>query len=128
VDSCFCRNDNVCLGWQLQRILDCEMVAIGEIEEYGRRIGREFEAERVILFGSYAHGTAAEDSDVDLLVVAETDLAVHERYGAVRRLVADAPASFDIIVKTPKEYARWRSVVNHIVYFADKYGKVVYGR
>lgn len=104
------------------------MVAISEIEEFGRRIGREFGAERVILFGSYAQGTVTEDSDVDLLVVAETDLPPRERYGAVRRLVADVPTSFDIIVKTPQEYARWRSVVNHIVYFADKYGRVLYER
>jgi len=104
------------------------MVAISEIEEFGRRIGREFEAERVILFGSYAQGTVTDDSDVDLLVVADTDLPARERYGAVRRLVADVPASFDIIVKTPEEYARWRSVVNHIVYFADKHGRVLYER
>ncbi len=104
------------------------MVAISEIEEFGRRIGREFEAERVILFGSYARGTVTDDSDVDLLVVADTNLPPRERYAAVRRLVADVPVSFDIVVKTPEEYARWRSVVNHIVYFADKYGRVLYER
>jgi len=104
------------------------MVAMNRIEEFCQRIGREFGAERVILFGSYARGAVTEDSDVDLLVVAETTLPPHKRYGAVRRLVADFPASFDIIVKTPEEYARWRSVVNHIVYFADKYGRVLYER
>lgn len=104
------------------------MVAMDKIEEFGRRIGREFGAERVILFGSYARGAATKDSDVDLLVVAETDLPPRQRYSAVRRLVADVPASFDIIVKTPAEYARWRSVVNHIVYFAERYGRVVYER
>jgi len=104
------------------------MVAISQIEEFGRRIGRQFGAERVILFGSYALGTGTEGSDVDLLVVADTDLPPRQRYGAVRRLVADVPASFDIIVKTPAEYARWRTVVNHIVYFADRYGKVLYER
>ncbi len=104
------------------------MVAIGEIEAFGRQIGSKFSAEKVILFGSYAEGTAAEDSDVDLLVVAETDLPQRQRYGAVRRLVADVPASFDIIFKTPDEYGRWRTVVNHIVYFADKYGRVIYER
>lgn len=104
------------------------MVAISEIEECGRRIGREFGAERIILFGSYAKGTAKEDSDVDLLVVVETDLPPRARYAAVRRLVADIPSSFDIIVKTPDEYKRWRSVVNNIVYFADKYGRVIYER
>ncbi|MFZ2146009.1 MAG: nucleotidyltransferase domain-containing protein [Sedimentisphaerales bacterium] len=98
------------------------------IEEFGRRIGREFGAERVILFGSYAQGTITKDSDVDLLVVAKTHLPPRQRYSAVRRLVADVPASFDIIVKTPEEYTRWRSVTNHIVYFADKYGRVLYER
>ncbi len=104
------------------------MVAISEIEDFGRRIGREFDAERVILFGSYAQGTVTEDSDVDLLVVANTDLPPRERYSAVRRLVTNVPASFDIVVKTPAEYERWRSIVNHIVYFADKYGRVLYER
>ena len=104
------------------------MVAMNKIEEFGRRIGVQFPAQRVILFGSYAEGAAKEDSDIDLLVVADTNLPERQRYGAVRRLLADVPASFDIIVKTPEEYERWRSVVNHIVYFADKYGKVLYER
>ena len=45
------------------------MVAMNRIEEFGRLIGREFNAERVILFGSYARGAVTEDSDVDLLVI-----------------------------------------------------------
>jgi predicted nucleotidyltransferase len=101
---------------------------MNEIEELGKRIGEEFGAEKVILFGSYAQGTATKDSDVDLLVVAETSLPARQRYGAVRRLLVNVPASFDIIVKTPAEFDRWRSVVNHIAYFADKYGKVLYER
>ena len=104
------------------------MVSISEIEEFGRQIGHRFSAERVILFGSYARGMVTKDSDVDLLVVADTNLPPRERYTAVRRLVSTIPASFDIIVKTPEEYARWRSVVNHIVYFADKYGRILYER
>ena len=104
------------------------MVTMTQIEELVRRIGQKFHTERIVLFGSYASGQATEDSDVDLLVVAETSLPPHERYAAVRRLAADFPASFDIIVKTPDEYARRRSVVNHIVYFADKYGRVLYER
>lgn len=104
------------------------MVAMNKIEEFGRQIGVQFHALKVILFGSYAEGAAKEDSDIDLLVVADTNLPERQRYGAVRRLLADVPASFDIIVKTPEEYERWRSVVNHIVYFADRYGKVLYER
>ncbi len=101
---------------------------MAQIEDMGRLIGREFHADRVVLFGSYANGTPTDDSDVDLLVVAETSLPPRKRYAAVRRLVADFPAAFDIIVKTPDEYGRWRSVVNTIVYFAEKTGRVLYER
>ena len=104
------------------------MVKLDIIEKYAQRIGHEFHAERVVLFGSYAHGSEMGDSDIDLLVVARTSLSPSQRYAAVRRLVSDCPAAFDIIVKTPEEYNRWRTVVNHIVYFADKYGKVIYER
>lgn len=45
------------------------MVAMSRIEEFGQRIGHEFGAEKVVLFGSYAQGTATDDSDVDLLVI-----------------------------------------------------------
>lgn len=45
------------------------MVAMSEIRKFARRIGAEFRAEKVILFGSHARGDAHEDSDVDLLVI-----------------------------------------------------------
>lgn len=104
------------------------MVTMYQIEELGRLIGREFHARRVVLFGSYAQGVATDDSDVDLLVVAETSLPPRKRYQAVRRLLVDYPAAFDIVVKTPDEYARWRSVVNTVVYFAEQSGRVLYER
>lgn len=92
------------------------------------KIAKQFNPEKIILFGSYAQGKATEDSDIDLLVITETDLPDQERYAAVRRLLAGYPVAFDIIVKTPEEYQRSRGLVNHIVYFADKYGKPVYER
>ncbi len=55
------------------------MVTMRQIEELGRRIGREFHAQRVVLFGSYARGVPTGDSDVDLLVVAETSLPPRKR-------------------------------------------------
>lgn len=45
------------------------MVAINQIKKFGRQIGKHFHAERVILFGSYAQGSATADSDVDLLII-----------------------------------------------------------
>ena len=99
-----------------------------QIKELGQRIGRQLNAHRVVPFGSHAMGTAVDDSDIDLLVVADTSLPPRKRYNAVRRLLTDYPASFDIIVKTPDEYARLRSVVNTIVYIAEKSGRVLFER
>ncbi len=104
------------------------MITTSALEEIVQRIRDRFDPEKIILFGSYARDEATEQSDVDLLVVADTDLPRRERFPAVRRLLSGYPVGFDIIVKTPKEYRRWRSVVNHIVYFAEKYGKVLYER
>ncbi len=104
------------------------MISADTLNEIVERIKKSFKPEKIILFGSYATGHAKEGSDIDLLIVAETDLPAKERFPAVSRLLGDYPAAFDVILKTPEEYQRTRSVVNHIVYFADKYGKVVYER
>ncbi len=50
-------------------------VDIAEIQRFAAEIGREFGPEQVILFGSYAKGTARPDSDVDLLVVMPGDVS-----------------------------------------------------
>ena len=46
-------------------------------------------AHRVVLFGSYARGVPTDDSNVDLLVVAEASLPSRKQHAAVRGLLAD---------------------------------------
>jgi predicted nucleotidyltransferase len=46
-----------------------EIVPRAAILELSEKIAREFNPERIILFGSYAYGDPTPDSDVDLLVV-----------------------------------------------------------
>ncbi len=55
------------------------------------RIVRELQPEAVILFGSYAYGAPTPDSDVDLLVIWETELPRLERYLAVSQLLSPRP-------------------------------------
>jgi len=104
------------------------MISTDTMRDIIDRLRDSFHPEKIILFGSYANGKATEESDVDLLIVADTDFSVKDRFPAVSRLLGDFPAAFDVILKTPQEYERTKSVVNHIVYFADKYGKTVYER
>ena len=104
------------------------MIAPAEFDQVVDRVTNRFDPEKIILFGSYARGNATEQSDVDLLIVATTNLPKRDRVSAIRRLLADFPVAFDVYLRTPEEFERWRSVVNHVVYFADKYGRVVYER
>jgi predicted nucleotidyltransferase len=104
------------------------MVTLNDINKLCQKIAEDFDIEKIILFGSYAKDTATKDSDIDLLIVANIDLPPVERYCAVREALADFPTGFDLIVKTPDEYEKWRHIVNHIVYFAEKYGKTIYER
>lgn len=68
-----------------------------------KKIVHELKPEKIILFGSYAYGNPTPDSDVDLLVVMETESSHTERYMAVARLLRPRQFPVDIIVKTPKE-------------------------
>lgn len=81
--------------------------------------------QKIILFGSYAYGKPTKDSDLDLLVVVDTDKSFHERIQQLRLLLPkDRP--IDLIVLTPKEYKNAKAV-NPLVAEIDSKGKILYG-
>jgi uncharacterized protein len=49
------------------------IVTIDEIQRIAQQIVDKFHPKKIILFGSYADGQPTEDSDVDLLIVMDTD-------------------------------------------------------
>ena len=81
---------------------------------------------RVILFGSYADGTATPESDLDLVVVVDSKLSPKKRYLAVCRALSDFVLPLDLIVKSREEYEFEKDCFNHIVYFAARDGHVIY--
>ena len=92
------------------------------------RIERRFEPIRIILFGSWARGTARPDSDLDLLVILAE--APDRRRAAVEisRLLSDLPVSKDILVSTPAHLAEYGQVNGLIYRPALREGKVIYER
>ena len=81
-----------------------------QLQTIGDKIKKDYRAEKVILFGSYAKGNATEDSDVDLLVVAPTKERFFERMASVRRLIRDLRDGLAVspIVLTPLELEKRR--------------------
>jgi len=61
---------------------------------------------KIILVGSYVSGTPTADSDVDLLVIMDTQARPVNRYLRVSRLLRPRPFPLDLLVQTPEEIAQ----------------------
>jgi len=104
------------------------MVNIKDIENVARRLGDAAQAERVILFGSYARGNPSENSDVDFLVVAPSDLPRFKRSRELYQLFKPYPFAMDILVYTPEEIRQDGSNPLSFVASVMKEGKIIYAR
>lgn len=62
------------------------------------------EVERVSVFGSYARGRADLFTDLDILVVMDTDQPFLDRMRTLYRLLA-APVDMDLVCYTPREFS-----------------------
>ncbi len=95
------------------------------IRSLAEQISILFHPQKIILFGSYAYGTPRPESDVDLLVVMDTQLSELEQAAVICRTI---PYRFglDLVVYTPQRLAQrleWgdlflREIVQH--------GKILY--
>jgi len=102
------------------------MITQGQINEITERIVKNFNPQKIILFGSYANGTPTEESDLDLLVIKDSDSPSRLQNRKVRRILSDLRIPIDVIVKTPEEFRTYRDIIGTIIYPANKFGKVIY--
>ena len=78
-------------------------VTLEGIHRVIQQIVEQFHPQKVILFGSYAYGKPTEDSDVDLLVVMETDEPPIHAAAKIAAAI-EHPFPLDIMVRTPSEF------------------------
>ena len=79
------------------------MISSSKISEIVSKIALGYEPDKIILFGSYATGNTNENSDLDLLVIKDSDLPRPLRAVQVRKLLYGAMIPMDLIVYTPRE-------------------------
>lgn len=87
---------------------------------------KQLSPKAIILFGSRANGTAHEDSDVDILLIKETNETFNKRITEAHRVLR-TNLPIDIVVLTPTEVENYKK--NSSFYqsvFTS--GKVLYGR
>jgi len=97
------------------------------IEEIKEKIIKSISPKKIILFGSYAKDTATEDSDIDLMVIWNSELNPHKRNLYLRRLFPKRNFSLDIFAFTENEFESLKDVVGTMLYEAAHFGKVLYG-
>ncbi len=105
-----------------------KLVTRGQIKAVVRKIVDEFNPDKVILFGSYAYGKPSIDSDVDLLVVMESDEHPVRRATKIVSKLLDFPFPMDVLARTPQEIARRLNVEDYFFREIIQQGQVLYER
>jgi predicted nucleotidyltransferase len=104
---------------QIQAILD----------QIVKKIIAGYSPRKIILFGSYAYGMPTEDSDIDLLIIKETDKRPIDRWTEVKRLLRDRGRETPVspLVYTPKELSDRMGIRDFFIQEILEEGKVLYG-
>lgn len=74
-----------------------------------RPLLREQGARAAYLIGSRARGRADEHSDIDVIIVAESDRPEVERFRDYLPAIVASPVGVDLFVYTPEEFGRLRA-------------------
>lgn len=108
------------------------MYPVKEIQDTLQKIVQSliesYQPQQIVLFGSLAYGAPDEDSDIDLLIIKETDESPLARRVRVRQLVADPErrVPFSPLVLTPEELAHRLTLGDHFYLEIMRRGKVLY--
>jgi predicted nucleotidyltransferase len=83
---------------------------------------------KVILFGSYAVGNPTDDSDIDLLIIKDTQERFIDRWSTVGNILAGTHPSIpvDTLVLTPQELEKRLSIGDQFIEEILKTGKLLY--
>ena len=100
-----------------------------QLKEVIKKIVKEFQPEKIILFGSWAWGEPGPDSDVDLFIVKKTNRSTREVAREIDGSLWGRTTALDIIVYTPEEL-KISINKNHNLFIEDviRNGKVLYAK
>ena len=96
-----------------------------DLHEKVEAIVKKYRPEKIILFGSHANGIPTPDSDVDLLVIMDTDQSTWD-LGVEISAMLKHTFPMDIIVRTPQEIARRLKCGDFFIKDILENGKVLY--
>ena len=98
------------------------------ISDIVKKIRKDCDPDKIILFGSYAKDTSRYDSDIDLLVVKDSKLRRDERDQEIRRSLQEIKFPLDIFVYTPQEVDEYSRLKGSFIAKIFREGRVLYER
>lgn len=96
------------------------------LEEMVDRLIKELDPLKIILFGSYSSGESTKDSDVDILIIKESDLPRYKRSVPAYKALSGLIIPKDILVYTPEEVEEWSEVPQAFISKVMDKGTVIY--
>lgn len=82
--------------------------------------------ERLFLFGSWARGEEDELSDLDLVVIKDTNIPFLQRLSEVARFLPDHIGAVDVLVYTPEEFETMKRAGNAFIEMVIEEGRLIY--
>ena len=95
------------------------------LKEMTEKIVREVNPRKVVLFGSYARGTARPDSDLDFLIVEDGAFNAQRSRRAEMTRFPDLRIPIDFLVYSSEEVANWQDSKNHVIHHAMNDGRIL---
>lgn len=102
------------------------MITREKISDIVNKIVHFYNPDKIILFGSYASDQANEDSDLDLIIIKNTDLPKQRRGREIRQYLYGSFVPMDIKVYTPNEFDIELSNPYSFLFSALKKSKILY--
>ena len=119
--SPWCYIGNVVTCSKFDSIIDSN-----KLNEITTRIASRFNPDRIILFGSYANGTQTDSSDLDLIIIQESDLPPQNRGFDIRMSLLGLKIPFDILIYTKSEFEQEKENRFSFLSSAIKNSKLLY--
>lgn len=98
------------------------------VDRIVRRIVETCDPQKIVLFGSRGRGEGRPESDIDLLIIGDSNLPRHRRTVPLYSALADLPieVDVDVVVYTPEEVHQQQAAASAFVTTALRDGSVLY--